>query len=215
MTERPIRVVIADDHAMYRRALRLVLALDGDIVVVGEAGDGYTAVDVVAAARPDVVVMDLQMPRLGGVEAIRALTEQVPDARIVLVTMSDARDDIVAALEAGAQGCVTKDMPGDRLAEAIRVVHRGGVYFSPAVAACLLHPAVNEAADADRLELDEREELVLRRLARGERAAQIAAGMGIAESTIRQLLVTINDRIRAAARGSGQTGHGGPSAASP
>ena len=79
----------------------------------------------------------------------------------------------------------------------------------------MLHPAVNEAADADRLELDEREELVLRRLARGERAAQIAVGMGIAESTIRQLLVTINDRIRTAARGSGQTGHGGPSAASP
>ncbi|KAB7741859.1 response regulator [Nostocoides sp. F2B08] len=215
MIERPIRVVIADDHVMYRRALRLVLALDGDIVVVGEAGDGYTAVDVVASARPDVVVMDLQMPRLGGVDAIRALTDQVPDARIILATMSDAREDILPAFEAGAHGCVTKDLPGDRLAEAIRAVRRGEVYFSPAVAACLLHPAVNQsAAGADRLELDEREELVLQRLARGERTAQIASGMGIAESTIRHLLVTINDRIRAAARGAGQAGHGGPSPAS-
>ena len=217
MTGRPTRVVIADDHVMYRRALRLVLGLDGDIVVVGEAGDGYTAVDVVSSTRPDVVVMDLRMPRLGGVEAIRALSRQVPDARIVLVTMSDAREDIVAALEAGAHGCVTKDVPGDRLAEAIRAVRRGEVYFSPAVASCLLHPTVNEssASDVDLLELDEREELVLQRLARGERTAQIASGMGIAESTIRHLLVTINDRIRAAARGAGPAGHGGPTPASP
>jgi DNA-binding NarL/FixJ family response regulator len=214
VTDRPIRVVIADDHVMYRRALRLVVALDGDIVVVGEAGDGYTAVDVVAATRPDVVIMDLQMPRLGGVEAIRALAGQVPDARIVLVTMSDARHDIVAALEAGAHGCVTKDVPGDLLADAIRAVHRGEVYFSPAVAACLLHPPVNASATAQgaSLELDEREELVLRRLARGERTAQIASGMGIAESTIRRLLVEINERIRAAAD---RAGRGGPSPASP
>jgi two-component system NarL family response regulator len=215
VTERPIRVVIADDHVMYRRALRLVVALDGDIVVVGEAGDGFTAVDVVASARPDVVIMDLQMPRLGGVEAIRALTHQVPEARIVLVTMSDSREDIVAALEAGARGCVTKDVPGDRLAEAIRAVRRGEVYFSPAVAACLLNPAqCGTGADLDAvpLELDEHEQLVLRRLARGERTSQIASGLGIAESTIRSQLVTLHDRIRAAAQ---RAGRGGTSPASP
>lgn len=126
-----IRVVIADDHANYRRSLRIVVTLDGDIEVVGEAGDGYGAVDLAVSVRPDVVVIDNQMPRLGGIDAARAITVQAPGTRVLMLTMSEIAGDLQQAVEAGVAGYVFKDASADEVAEAIRTVHRGHRVLPP------------------------------------------------------------------------------------
>ena len=120
-----IRVVIADDHALYRRSLRVVMTLDGDIEIVGEAGDGYEAVDLALSTRPDVLVIDNQMPRLGGIDAARAVAEQAPDTRVLMLTMSELASDLQQAVEAGVAGYVLKDSTGEEVAAAVRTVHRG------------------------------------------------------------------------------------------
>ena len=114
--DHPIRVLIADDHALFRRGLRTVLELDGDIVVVDEADDGMAAVEKAEAWVPDVVLMDVRMPRCGGIEACAAIRERVPSARIVMLTMSDEESDLFEAVRAGANGYVLKDVPGDEIA---------------------------------------------------------------------------------------------------
>lgn len=126
-----IRVVIADDHALYRRSLRVVMTLDGDIEVVGEAGDGYEAVALAVSIRPDVVVIDNQMPRLGGIDAARAITEQVPGTRVLMLTMSELASDLHEAVTAGVAGYVLKDSTGEEVADAVRTVHRGQQVLPP------------------------------------------------------------------------------------
>ena len=105
-------MLIADDHALFRRGLRTVLELDGDIVIVGEADDGMAAVEKAEATVPDVVLMDVRMPRCGGIEACQAIRERVPSARIVMLTMSDEESDLFEAVRAGANGYVLKDALG-------------------------------------------------------------------------------------------------------
>ena len=128
-----IRVVIADDHPRYRSSLRIVMTLDGDIEVVGEAGDGYEAVDLAVSVRPDVVVIDKQMPRLDGIDAARAITERIPGSRVLMLTMSDLPVDLHLAIEAGVAGFLYKDASGDEVAEAVRSIHRGDGVFPPHV----------------------------------------------------------------------------------
>lgn len=134
----PIRVVIADDHRLYRQSLRIVLTLDGDIAVVGEASNGREAVEVCRALRPDVLVMDVQMPRLGGVDALMELLGPCPDLRIIMLTMSEDPDDFLTALKAGVSGYLLKDAPGEVVARGIRRVHDGGVTVSERAVAALL-----------------------------------------------------------------------------
>ena len=121
----PIRVLVADDHALFRRGLRTVLELDGDIVVVDEAEDGIAAVEKAEASVPDVVLMDVRMPRCGGIEACQAIKARVPSARIVMLTMSDAESDLFDAVRAGANGYVLKDVPGEEIAAGVRAVQDG------------------------------------------------------------------------------------------
>lgn len=126
-----IRVVLADDHALYRQSLRIVMTLDGDIEVVGEAANGYEAVDLALAVRPDVLVIDNQMPRLGGIDAARAVTAQLPDTRILMLTMSELATDLHEAVAAGVSGYVLKDSTGEQVTEAVRTVHRGRQVLPP------------------------------------------------------------------------------------
>ncbi|MCA1784212.1 MAG: response regulator transcription factor [Dermatophilaceae bacterium] len=126
-----IRIVIADDHALYRKCLGVVMILDGDIEVVGEAGDGHEAVALALSVRPDVVVIDNQMPRLGGIDAARAITDQAPDTRVLMLTMSELATDLQQAVEAGVSGYVLKDSTGEEVAEAVRAVHRGQQVLPP------------------------------------------------------------------------------------
>lgn len=176
--DRPIRVVVADDHALYRQSLRVVLGLDGDIEVVGEANNGHEAVRVAIEQAPDVVVVDVQMPRLGGVDAARAVLERT-SSRILMLTMSEEHEDLLAALHAGVTGYLTKDTPGEVVADAIRRVHRDGIAISESAVAGLYgylsstNPA--EFTNPDAADLIAQLSGILRRVATRS-PAQRAAG---------------------------------------
>jgi DNA-binding NarL/FixJ family response regulator len=121
----PIRVILADDHHLYRRCLGAIMTLDGDIEVVGEAADGYEALDLAVAVRPDVIVIDLRMPRLDGIDAVRAICKRLPTSRILMLTMSEGSESLMQALDAGVAGYVYKDASAEEVTDAVRRVHRG------------------------------------------------------------------------------------------
>ena len=134
----PIRVLIVDDHALFRRGLQMVLAEEADIEVVGEASDGAEAVEKAGQALPDVVLMDIRMPRSSGIEACRAMKELSPSAKIVMLTISDEEEDLFEAIRAGASGYLLKDIPYDEVADVVRAVHGGQSLINPSMAAKLL-----------------------------------------------------------------------------
>ena len=134
----PIRVLVVDDHALFRRGLEIVLAQESDIEVVGEAGDGAEAVEQAADLLPDVVLMDVRMPRRSGIEACTAIKDVVPSARIIMLTISDEEGDLYEAIKAGATGYLLKEISIDEVATAIRAVAGGQSLISPAMASKLL-----------------------------------------------------------------------------
>ena len=134
----PIRTLIVDDHALFRRGLEIVLVTENDIEVVGEASDGAEAVEKAGESLPDVVLMDIKMPRSNGIEACRAIKDVAPSARIIILTMSDEEEDLFDAIKAGASGYLLKDIPLDQVAEAVRSVHGGHSLISPSMAGKLL-----------------------------------------------------------------------------
>ncbi len=200
-----IRVVVVDDQELMRVGFRLILEAAGDIRVVGEAGDGASAIDVVAATRPDVVLMDIRMPLLDGVEATRRLR----DHRVLMLTTFDHDEYVVEALRAGASGFLLKDAPPAELVHAIRVVAAGDALLSPTVTRRLLDrvvPTLSPApSDPSSLlaQLTERERAVLLHLARGRSNSEIAEQLHISEATVKthvsHLLekLELRDRVQA------------------
>jgi DNA-binding NarL/FixJ family response regulator len=197
----PIRIIIVDDHPVVRDGLRGMLAGDPDIEVVGEASDGADALEVVASLLPDVVLMDLRMPRLGGAAAIRALAEQSTTAKVLVLTTYDTDSDVVHALEAGATGYLLKDSPRDELIRAIHAAARGETVLAPSVATRLVTQLRSPSQDA----LSDRELEVLSLIARGETNRGAAARLFISEATVKTHLLHIyakldvNDRAAAVA----------------
>jgi DNA-binding NarL/FixJ family response regulator len=195
-------VLIADDHALFRRGLRTVLELDGDIIVVGEADDGMAAVEKAEATVPDVVLMDVRMPRCGGIEACQAIRERVPSARIVMLTMSDEESDLFEAVRAGANGYVLKDVPGDEIAAGIRAVQSGDSLISPSMASKLLAEFAQmrrrdvEVVDSHLPKLTDRELEVLRLVAQGLANRDIAAELFISENTVKNHVRNILDKLQ-------------------
>ena len=123
--EDPIRVLVADDHVLYRRGLELVLGQEDDIDIVGEAGDGSEAIRRAEELLPDVVLMDVRMPRRSGIEACMAIKELVPSTKIIMLTISDEESDLYEAVRAGANGYLLKDVPGEEIADGLRAVQSG------------------------------------------------------------------------------------------
>ena len=121
----PIRTMIVDDHALFRRGLEMVLEEEQDIELVGQASDGAEAVEKAAESLPDVVLIDIRMPRSSGIEACRAMKEAAPSAKIVILTISDEEEDLFEAIRSGASGYLLKDIPLDELADSVRAVHGG------------------------------------------------------------------------------------------
>jgi two-component system nitrate/nitrite response regulator NarL len=182
----PIRLLIVDDHTMFRQGLASLLGVDAAFRVVGQAADGEQALRLFEELHPDVVLMDLMMPCMDGVEATQRLLETTPQARILMLTVSDADEDLLAAIRAGARGYILKDAHADALFEAIRRVHAGEAVLSPAVTLRVLQ-AVRAAppppAPAEPLTPREREVSWL--LARGASNREIAETLMISENTVK------------------------------
>jgi DNA-binding NarL/FixJ family response regulator len=180
-----IRVLLADDHAILREGLRALLALADDIDVVGEAADGREAIDRVAALLPDVVIMDVSMPGLGGLEATLEIRKQRPDTKILVLTQYEDPEYVRRFLQAGVSGYVLKKSAGADLAAAIRAAYRGGLVLDPEVAkAAFQAPASPGGAGARPYEtLTDREKQVLKLVAEGKSNKEVATILGISVKT--------------------------------
>lgn len=183
MTPR-IRVVLADDHAILRDGVRALLAAAADIEVVGEAADGTEAIARCLALRPDVALLDVNMPGLGGLEAALVLRRDCPDTKVLILSQHEDREYVARALQAGAMGYVLKKAAGAELVSAIRAVHRGGLVLDPAVAKAAMEPERTEDANAtDYDRLTDREKQVLRLVAEGRANKEVAEELGITVKT--------------------------------
>jgi DNA-binding NarL/FixJ family response regulator len=180
-----IRVLIADDHAVVRQGLRTYLELQDDVEVIGEAADGAAAVDAAERLAPDVVLLDLAMPRLDGVGALELLRERVPAARVLVLTSFGEDDRLFAALRAGAAGFLLKDTEPPDLVRAIRSAHAGEAPLSPATAARVVEELVRGGRPRAADLLTPRELEVLRLIARGRSNKRIALELGVAEKTVK------------------------------
>jgi DNA-binding NarL/FixJ family response regulator len=204
----PIRVLVADDHHLVRSGLRAMLDVHDDLDVVGEAEDGQAALAAVAELAPDVVVMDIRMPRLDGIEATRRLRSRAGAPQVLVLTTFDLDEYVYEALRAGAGGFLLKDAPPTRLAEAVRTVAAGDALLAPAVTRRLVErfvrtPGPSARQQQDLARLTERELEVLLLVARGLSNAEIAGELFLSEATVKthvtRLLTKLGlrDRVQA------------------
>ncbi len=205
-----IRVALVDDQSMVRAGFRMILDAEADITIVGEAADGAAAVDVVARTRPDVVLMDVRMPVMDGIEATRMITNghNTPAPRVLVLTTFDVDDYVYAALHAGASGFLLKDARAEDLVEAIRVVARGDALLAPSVTRRLIeHLARRSGRDTTPApgiaDLTDREREVLTLMARGLSNSEIAQRLFLGEATIKThvgrvlMKLSVRDRVQA------------------
>ncbi|GAA1946412.1 response regulator [Kitasatospora viridis] len=207
-----IRVLLVDDQPLLRTGFRMILEAEADLVVVGEAGDGQQALEQVRALQPDVVLMDIRMPRMDGVEATRRIVGPMRDGpvRVLVLTTFDLDEYVVEALRAGASGFLLKDVPAEELVQAIRVVADGAAMLAPSITRRLLDmyatrlPAGEEAPSPALTALTEREMEVLRLVAKGLSNAEIAAELFVSETTVKTHVghvltkLGLRDRVQAA-----------------
>ncbi len=188
-SQRPIRVLIADDHAMFREGVHALLDAEPDIEVVGEVEDGRAAAQRALALRPDIVLMDITMPALDGIEATRLITQRDPAVRVLILTMHDNEEVFLRSLAAGAAGYVLKRSGGHELVGAIRSTHGGNTYLSPYLARALmsdyLHRVDRETEEqAQPKRLSAREQEILKLIAEGHSSREIAEMLNLAVKTV-------------------------------
>jgi two-component system NarL family response regulator len=188
-----IRVLIAEDHVLVRRGLAAIINMEDDVTVVGEASDGKDAIEQWRQLRPDVVLMDLRMPRLEGVEAIKRIRAEDPKAAIIVLTTFDHDEDIYAGLRAGAKAYLLKDVQPEELFACIRAVYSGEAYLQPKVAAKLVQRVQEN-------KLTEREEQILKLLAEGKSNRAIGQALHITESTVKSHVKSLFVKLDATSR---------------
>jgi two-component system nitrate/nitrite response regulator NarL len=181
----PIRIVVVDDHTLFRRGITALLARVPDFAVVGEAADGFEGIKVAAGQRPDVVLLDLNMPGIGGVEAMQAILAECPEAHVVMLTVSEDAEDLMAALRSGALGYLLKNIDSDFLVDSIRRAAAGDSVLSPEMSTKLLREIRSGAPAAAQPPLSPREREILACLARGSSNKEIARSLAVAESTVK------------------------------
>lgn len=201
-----IEVLLADDQAMIRSGIKLILESEDDLTVVAEAEDGAEAVRLAQRTRPDVVLMDVRMPRMDGLEATRRIAEADLGIRIIVLTTFDLDDYVYGALQAGASGFLLKDAGGDQLVDAVRVVASGDALIAPSVTKRLIGEFVRRHDAPEVIGLDDltsRELDVLRQLARGLSNAEIADALFVSETTVKTHVshiltkLSLRDRVQA------------------
>ncbi len=196
--KRSLRILVADDHPVVREGLRLILESADGLEVVGDACDGAEAVRLAGELEPDVILMDLRMPGVGGLEAIEQIRAHRANAAIVVLTTFDEDDLMIRALRAGARGYLLKDATRDSLLDAVRTAARGDTVLGPEVIARVLARAPARRQDVgsgDPTRLSDRELQVLDGVVRGERNRQIAGRLGIAERTVKAHLASIFNKL--------------------
>jgi DNA-binding NarL/FixJ family response regulator len=199
--DQALRVLIADDHALFRRGLLMVLKQEDDIDVVGEAGDGQEAVQKAQELMPDVVLMDVRMPRRSGIEATSQIKDLLPHVKILMLTISDDEADLYDAIKAGASGYLLKEISIDEVAEAVRSVYAGQSRLSPSMASKLLTEFAAMSKRADERQqlpapsLTEREMEVLTLVARGMNNRDIAKDLFISENTVKNHIRNILEKL--------------------
>lgn len=203
LSDTPLRVLVADDHPIFRDGLRTMLLSAPDMELVGQASTGEEAVALAAELRPDVVLMDIQMPGTGGIEATRRITADEPDANVLMVTMFEDDATVFAAMRAGARGYVLKGANYEEMLRAIKACGNGEAIFSPKLAARLadFFSGTSRSAPPDAFpELSEREREVLDLLARGLKNQEIARQLYLSPKTVRNNVSNILHKLHAADR---------------
>lgn len=180
----PIRVMLVDDHPAFRKGLAALIGTENDLDVVAETGDGNEAIQLFRRHKPDITLMDLRLPGMGGVEATIAIRKEFPEARVIVLTTFDMDEDIYRAMDSGAKSYLLKDTPEDELAATIRAVHAGEEKLAPKLAERL-------AQRQKRPELSQREMEVLHLLVRGRSNKEIASSLFITEDTVKAHLKTL------------------------
>jgi DNA-binding NarL/FixJ family response regulator len=200
--DEPIRIVIVEDHPLFRKGLRVLLAGAADLDVIGEAEDGPEAIDLTNRLQPDVVLMDLHLPRMSGIGATREILAIAPRTRILVVTLFEDDDSVFAALRAGARGYMLKDAHEDEILRAVRAVAAGEAIFSPAIATRVLQFFATPRVEAPKLfpELTEREREVLTLLARGKSNPIIGRELSLSTKTIANHVTNIFSKLQVADR---------------
>jgi DNA-binding NarL/FixJ family response regulator len=209
----PIRLLIVDDQRLMREGLRTLLELEGGVEIVGEAANGQAALEVYAELKPDVVLMDIRMPGMDGVEATRRLCTHWPEARVIILTTFDDDANVFEGLRTGAVGYLLKDLSGQELANAVRTVYQGGALIEPTVAKRVmaefarLHPPARSIQEGLSEPLSERELAVLKLVSEGLSNREIGNKLGLSEGTIKNYITSVlqkigvRDRTQAALRG--------------
>ena len=187
-----IKVFVADDHAVVRAGLATILGEQPDITIVGEAGDGFEATSKVLELKPDVILMDIIMPKCSGIDAMIAIRDRMPDARVLILTVSESEDNLFRALRFGAQGYLLKSANIDEVADAVRKVAAGEAMLSPNIASRLI---AEFRQKIDKPKLSSREMEVLQLLGQGLTNTQIARQLFISESTVRTYLRRLMDKL--------------------
>lgn len=190
MAMEKIRVLIVDDHLLFSSGVRVLLEQSDQFIVLGEVADGLEGVKRTESLKPDIVLMDIHMPGISGREALRLIGESAPEAKVVMLTVSEDANDLIECLREGAAGYILKNIAADTLVDALLKIHRGESIISPKMTSRLVRHLQAQQPDevvieAQREEMSPREKEVLRGLARGQTNRELAAALGVAESTVK------------------------------
>ena len=190
MAMEKIRVLIVDDHLLFSSGVRVLLEQSDQFIVLGEVADGLEGVKRTESLKPDIVLMDIHMPGISGREALRLIRESAPEAKVVMLTVSEDANDLIECLREGAAGYILKNIAADTLVDALLKIHRGESIISPKMTSRLVRHLQAQQPDevvieAQREEMSPREKEVLRGLARGQTNRELAAALGVAESTVK------------------------------